>query len=264
MKFKKSDIEGLKKGRMTEPTIILPSGEAEDSPEDSEVLLVEEDTSETLLDIDDLDTDSSASVPTVDFTSDGPTSDELSFEQDSSSYVLESADDVLINSSQELSSVDDDLMSDSYLDSDTGMQTEPIDMGDSDALGDSSMDADESVDDDMGHTQPMDESHVDEMTGESIYSDGTHEVTLMQREEPISGGLAAAIIITTLVMLYSGIVMLNVHRTVDNSITSGLTNTMYGFIPAQHLVKRSKASPSDIKRHITWRKNRLQKQSRSR
>ena len=142
MKFKKSDIDGLKKGRMTEPTIILPSGgDTDDSSEDSEVLLVEEDTSETLLDIDDLDgtETSSTSVPTVDFSSsefeDSSASEtiteELTFEEDSGSYVLESSDDVLIDSSSDMDVADldgSDVGGDTFIDSDTGLQTEPLDM----------------------------------------------------------------------------------------------------------------------------------------
>ena len=119
MKFKKSDIEGLEKGRMTEPIVILPSGESEESVEDSEVLLVEEDASETLLSVDDAtDEGGSGQVPTVDFTSAEPEmpepaplpatiTDKLTFEEDSGSYVLESADDVCIDSSQELVPVDE-------------------------------------------------------------------------------------------------------------------------------------------------------------
>ncbi len=80
MKFRPSDIDGLKKGRMTEPTIILPAGEP-DSGEESEVLLVEEsdnenDTSETdAVDLsafekssDEVPGSSSNSIPTVDIS----------------------------------------------------------------------------------------------------------------------------------------------------------------------------------------------------
>ncbi|WP_372365738.1 hypothetical protein [Candidatus Uabimicrobium sp. HlEnr_7] len=144
MKFKKSDIDGLKKGRMTEPTIILPSGEPDDSSEDSEVLLVEEDTSETLLDIDDLDggDSSSTTVPTVDFSSSDfddssypseTITEELTFEEDSGSYVLESSDDVFIDSSGELLDVSSDSSGKTFIESDTELQTEPLDM-DSDII----------------------------------------------------------------------------------------------------------------------------------
>lgn len=45
MKFRRTDIEGLKKGRMTEPTIVLPS-ESEGSEQESQVLVVGEDNPE--------------------------------------------------------------------------------------------------------------------------------------------------------------------------------------------------------------------------
>lgn len=61
IKFKKSDIEGLKKGLLTEPTIILPSGE------EGEVLLVEEDMSEALLDLDEIEVEKGKVLPTGDF-----------------------------------------------------------------------------------------------------------------------------------------------------------------------------------------------------
>lgn len=70
MKFKRSDIESLRRGRQTEPTIILPASEPADESE-SEVLLVDDDTSETLIDVDDLDEldsgNDSVDLPTVDF-----------------------------------------------------------------------------------------------------------------------------------------------------------------------------------------------------
>lgn len=65
MKFRGDDIESMKKGRQTDPTIILPGSGVEaddggldlDEPEvdlDEEIALVEDDTSETLLDLDDV------------------------------------------------------------------------------------------------------------------------------------------------------------------------------------------------------------------
>ncbi|WP_372367103.1 helix-turn-helix domain-containing protein [Candidatus Uabimicrobium sp. HlEnr_7] len=135
MKFKKSDIDNLKMRRMLEPTIILPSGEPDDSSEDDEVLLVEEDTSETLLNINDLDF-SSTTVPTVDFSSSDfddssyaseTITEELTFEEDSGSYVLESSDDVLTDSGEVLD-VSGDPSGETFIESDTGLQAEPLDI----------------------------------------------------------------------------------------------------------------------------------------
>ena len=145
MKFRKSDIDGLKKGKMTEPTIILPAGE-EESSEDSEVLLVEQDTSETLFNIDDDDLDQSDSdsteLPGIDTSAHdaGPGSDtiteELTFEDDSQSYELvsdlDTSDEMLHDSSEEITPVGDTSEEEeNFIDTDTGLITEPMQLEES-------------------------------------------------------------------------------------------------------------------------------------
>ncbi|MBI4613026.1 MAG: helix-turn-helix domain-containing protein [Planctomycetes bacterium] len=78
MKFKRSDIESMRTRRTTEPTILLPRspGAAPPASESSEVILVEDDTSETLIDISELDaidSDDSSSTATVDLDLDAST-----------------------------------------------------------------------------------------------------------------------------------------------------------------------------------------------
>ncbi|MCI0342124.1 MAG: hypothetical protein L0216_13440 [Planctomycetales bacterium] len=53
MKFRKDDIDAMRKGRQTDPTIILP-GSGVEPAEKEEIALVEDDTSETLLDLDEI------------------------------------------------------------------------------------------------------------------------------------------------------------------------------------------------------------------
>jgi len=299
MKFKKSDIDGLKKGRMTEPTIILPSGDADESAEDSEVLLVEEDTSETLLDIDDLDSadSSSTSVPTVDFSTSSfedssaseTITEELTFEEDSGSYVLESSDDVLIDSSGELTELDassqdlaiptEDIGSesssfstsfgdsgtfgdsgafedsgtfgdhgDTFIDSETGLQTEPLDIDpDIEAADlDSSFDTDEHI---------AVDSHDDGPTG--VRPRRTTRVIRgsYAPSEPLPPVFSGALVVATIFLMYSGIVMFNLIREVDTPLTSGWTDFLYGMFPTSQYSARSEPSERELKDHLNWRKS---------
>lgn len=267
MKFKKSDIEGLKKGRMTEPTIILPSGEPDDSSEDSEVLLVEEDTSETLLDIDDLEgaESSSMSVPTVDFSSSefedsssgsGTITEELTFEEDSGSYVLESSDDVLIDSSQELQPIDDASdPQETFVDSDTGLQTEPLDLDESGDVSsypslDSEMDIDEQ---DTGMaTAPV--------ADEPPRATHTHRVPVTVIEEPISNSMLVCLVLTCGILLFSGILMINTLKQIDTPVTGWLTDVSSQFFPPKYVG----SSESKIKSHLKWRSKTRENPGRAR
>lgn len=278
MKFKKSDIDGLKKGRMTEPTIILPSGE-DDSSEDSEVLLVEEDTSETLLDIDDLDgaDSSSTTVPTVDFSSSADFEDssasetiteELTFEADSGSYVLESSDDVLIDSSGELLEVEHDSSGETFIESDTGLQTEPLDM-DSDVLDSADFETDFADSGTGDETVPVDnDSSMGMLTLEEEEDAPTNEVT--QREvgtierpntvvvaapglelSPLSSTL---LILSTIAMLWTGVLMINNIKTVDTPLTGKFTDVMYQFAPTYTVYNsKGKVAKNKLKKHMIWR-----------
>lgn len=296
MKFKKSDIDGLKKGRMTEPTIILPSGEPDDSSEDSEVLLVEEDTSETLLDIDDLESEaSSASVPTVDFSSsdfdDSSASEtiteELTFEEDSGSYVLESSDDVLIDSSSDMmdsSSMmstsdilessdimdtssdlidieDGDIGADTFIDTDTGLQTEPLDMD---------MDMDMDLDSDIGSMDDsLDHQTVavqdDDMTTSPIDMDSDMPGARSTRPimyaaspaAPISPVISGVLVASTLCMLFSGALILNTVRGVDTPVTGFWTDFMFQFAPSHFCYNKrtKKVDEKLLRKRLKWRQN---------
>lgn len=266
MKFKKSDIDGLKKGRMTEPTIILPSGEPDDSAEDSEVLLVEEDTSETLLDIDDLDSaeSSSTSVPTVDFSSsdfeDSSASEtiteELTFEEDSGSYVLESSDDVLIDSSGELTELDassEELQTEelgsAFMDSDTGLQTEPLEVNpdieaaDLDSSYGSSDDGLVDLDSGEHETEGITQSR-----GRS-----TRIIQTSVAPEPLHPALTATLVASTLAMLFTGALMLNTLREVDTPITYWWSDLMYQLFPTSQHSQSKIPKPREIENHLDWR-----------
>ena len=261
MKFRKSDIDGLKKGRMTEPTIILPSGEPDDSSEDSEVLLVEEDTSETLLDIDDLDgaESSSTSVPTVDLSASEfdessaseTITEELTFEEDSGSYVLESSDDVLIDSSEELAAIDDsDGEGETFIDSDTGLQTEPLDMDSVELnLGtDSDLDLNEPPMMDELSLQPLDES--DEQPRVAMTPTLSYVEPLV-----LQPALMFCLIAATVVLLVSGMFVVNIIQEVDTPATGWLTDIAYEMAPAKYLYKRGQVPPSKLKKHMMKRQN---------
>ena len=279
MKFKKSDIDGLKKGRMTEPTIILPSGEPDDSSEDSEVLLVEEDTSETLLDIDDLDggDSSSTTVPTVDFSSsdfDDSSSasetitEELTFEEDSGSYVLESSDDVLIDSSGELLDVSGDSSGETFIESDTGLQTEPLDM-DSDIIESADFDtgfADSGAGDE---TVPVDDDSSfdqlavdDQPTGQIDQRDaGTIEqlpgaTVVVAPTLELSTTAVTFLILSTIAMLWTGVLMINNIKTVDTPLTGWFTDITYEYVRPTYMVYggNKKVAQSKLKKQLVWRR----------
>jgi hypothetical protein len=293
MKFKRSDIEGLKKGRMTEPTIILPSGESDESSEDSEVLLVEEDTSETLLDIDDVAESSSTSVPTVDFSSseqesedaagtssgketkkelsDSSASDalstsdasssgtipnELTFEEDSGSYVLESSDDVLIDSSQELVPVDEGTSSgeSTFIDSDTGLQTEPLeDIGTDEELRKASKASKASKPSRPSKAAPV-EAESEPAEGDVTapverHSTRTQAVVPMTIEEPVSSGTMFCLVATAVLLLFGGLVVINTVKEIDTPLTGWLTDLTTRIVQPKDVNK-------SLDKHLQWRANR--------
>lgn len=282
MKFKRSDIEGLKKGRMTEPTIILPSGESDESSEDSEVLLVEEDTSETLLDIDDVAESSSTSVPTVDFSSSGDeggkeekksladssssddslsTSDatsssgtipnELTFEEDSGSYVLESSDDVLIDSSQELVPVDEGTSSgeSTFIDSDTGLQTEPLeDIGTGDEISKPKAAAKQSKPAKAEMESEIDEGAVTAPLREA-HGTRTQAVVPLAIEEPVSSGMMFCLVATAVLLLFGGVIVINTVKEVDTPLTGWLTDLTTRIVQPKDVNK-------SLDKHLQWRANR--------
>merc|ERR1711976_741951 len=194
---------------------------------------VEEDTSETLLDIDDLDggDSSSTTVPTVDFSSsdfDDSSSasetitEELTFEEDSGSYVLESSDDVLIDSSGELLDVSGDSSGETFIESDTGLQTEPLDM-DSDIIESADFDTgfadsgagDETVpvDDDSSFDQ-LDAGTIEQLPGATVVVAPTLE---------LSTTAVTFLILSTIAMLWTGVLMINNIKTVDTPLTGWFT-----------------------------------------
>lgn len=125
MKFKKEDVENLKKGRITEPTIILPSTPATDK------------TDETVLDLDiGAETaalsETSASQPTVDF-------DEAAFEVKGKAPTgrgkkapepADTDDDLIVTepSSTDVTAEAEETFIEE--ESDTGLSTEPLKLAD--------------------------------------------------------------------------------------------------------------------------------------
>lgn len=255
MKFKKSDIEGLKKGRMTEPTIILPSGGGEEdaSDEGSEVLLVEDDTSETLLDIDDLDEDdatSSTSVPTVDFSAEA--------EEDSSAETLteelvfgdESDEDLQIDDSDSDLITEDIGSEETFVDDSTGMTTEPLDIID-----------DESSDEVMAETGAA--TQVAPTRGPRSRPRRTvaPRAVAPAASDPL---WTSILILSTIVMLFAGFLGINTVVARENPVTMWFNNavSLAVAIPAMAddptLFEGNgdkKISDAEKQKYLQWRAN---------
>lgn len=305
MKFKKTDIEGLKKGRMTEPTIILPSKDPDESSVDSDVLLVE--TSETMLDIDNMENfdaidSASTSVPSVDFSSSefevsseasGSITEELTFEEDSGSYVLESSNEVSIDSS-ELSAVEEDVTSSagadkgSFYDSDTGLQTEPlsgldVDTDSSDIQSYPSLDAiddsgetkdltgygssDTYLEDDVA-AQPQSSPAKSPRKTVEADAEGMRTAALVERTVPISvvqemhvsTGMTCMLVLSALLLLYAGIFVVHSIKDLDTGATGWLTDLTYKVTPAKHLADdRGQVSPQKVQTQLKWRESKRKK-----
>lgn len=235
MKFKKSDIEGLKKGRMTEPTIILPSGAGEEDndldDESSEVLLVEDDTSETLLDIDELDDDESASstsVPTVDFSVDETGSEtlteELVFDDDSSAAF----------ETEELGGQE------TFIDDDTGMTTEPIQLID-----------DDDDDDDEAATIAAPPPVAGRARGPRPVAGPA--------EGPGNPVMSAILVVSSIVLLYGGFLVINLIQEEDNAFSGWLTDFCARQFPIveydEEGNKMMKTTEGAKDKYIQWRKD---------
>lgn len=137
MKFRGDDIESMKKGRQTDPTIILPGSGVEADDDDlglddfgdaevdldEEIALVEDDTSETLLDLDEvsLEEDDEPDVGADTLAGDLMLDDEpeLSLDDDDEDQIGTQP----MDSAMEETFVDDD-------DEEVGMTTEPLELVD--------------------------------------------------------------------------------------------------------------------------------------
>ena len=255
MKFRRSDIDSLKKGRMAEPTIILPSGDHEEG-EDSEVLLVEEDTSETILEVDDLDKASSASTsfPKVELSSPemdesvssssfGNVTEELKFEQDSDNYILDSSDQLM---PAEDEPKQEEVSSDPEME-DTGMQTEALRMEEDDLNLDSAP---------SFKTKEAKKPKQEEITSEPelepvepIEDMENQEVQYISQELPTM--FVVILILSFLTLIYGGVFAVNTLKEIDTNATGVLTDTAFKSFPTQHYKKSMKEN--EIRSHLTKR-----------
>ncbi|MGE0434003.1 MAG: hypothetical protein AB7K09_06930 [Planctomycetota bacterium] len=187
MKFRKDDIDSLKKGKQTEPTIILPEGALDDGGND-ELFVVEQDTEETILDLEgigdsDFATDES-SVPSLDFDEAGAGAETLTEE-----LVFDEEDDLGDADGTEEMSMDDDyddmgmeatqkIDSDAaFLDDDEfGMQTEPL----------------QTFEDDDADATMVDNDFTEAGGGYEDEEEDEAEETLVSRPKPARGGRRAA------------------------------------------------------------------------
>lgn len=235
MKFKKTDIDGLKKGRMTEPTIILPSGEG--SASDDEVLLVEEDTSETLLDIDDIGGGSSStSVPTVDF---GSSSDDSAAETLTEELVFDDKSIGFAESSSSGTQMTEGLESqDTFIDEDSGMTTEPLELLES-------SDEVASVPQQRGSSGGP--SAAPRMAPRPM-------VAAPKQSHPI---MSAVLVFTALVSIYSGFLVYGLILDSDNDVTGGWTDFVVQYALPEFAAKNpAQPNPNEKIEHVKWRKSR--------
>lgn len=126
MKFKKEDVENLKKGRITEPTIILPSTPATDK------------TDETVLDLDigaetESLSDTSTSEPTIALT-----------EGDAVKATSDSDDDLIVTEPTEAGMEPEETFIEE--ETTTGLSTEPLKLAD-DATSEETIEAETLADD---------------------------------------------------------------------------------------------------------------------
>lgn len=239
MKFKKTDIDGLRKGRMTEPTIILPSGGSEGgSASDDEVLLVEEDTSETLLDIDDIGGGSSStSVPTVDF---GSSSDDSAAETLTEELVFDEKASVSKSSSASGTQMSGGESQDTFIDEDSGMTTEPLELLES-------SDEVASVQRSSGTVPAASAPRV---------APRAPMVAAPKQSHPI---MAALLVFSAIISIYSGFLVYGLILESDNDITGGVTDAAvqyFGAIP--DFATKNPTQPKEPEKldHIKWRKTR--------
>ncbi|MEK7487690.1 MAG: hypothetical protein AABZ60_25450 [Planctomycetota bacterium] len=238
MKFKKTDIDGLRKGRMTEPTIILPSGGSEGgSASDDEVLLVEEDTSETLLDIDDIGGGSSStSVPTVDF---GSSSDDSAAETLTEELVFDEKASVSKGSSASGTQMSGGESQDTFIDEDSGMTTEPLELLESS--------------DEVASVQ---RSSGTVPAASAPRSAPRPMVAAPKQSHPL---MAALLVFSAIISIYSGFLVYGLILESDNDMTGGVTDTAvqyFGAIP--DFATKNPTQPKDNEKqdHIKWRKGR--------
>ena len=203
MKFRRDDIDGLKKGRQTEPTIILPPDGEDGSADD--IMLVDDDTDETLLDLDDLGADDlgeadETAIPSLDLDDDDASSDtlteELVFDDDLDDGDL--TDEV---STQE-TLIDDE-------DDEIGMTTEPLDLDDDDE------------DDEKPKTVIAQRRQA--TVRASARSSGRAAAPI-EEEEDITAGMVAITIAASLILFLAGLFFVDILREKFNPISGKIAS----------------------------------------
>jgi hypothetical protein len=244
MKFKRSDIDGIRKGRMTEPTIILPSGADGSSSESGDVVLVEEDTSETLLDIDDISGGSSStSVPTVDF---GSSSDDSASETLTEELVFDEQPGFSGGDSAAAATMTEELESqDTFIDEgDTGMTTEPLELLES---------SDEVPSVQRRQAAPASRGASGAPAPRSV--PGRMPMAAPKRSHPI---LTALLVCTAACVLYSGVLVYSLIEGNDNEYTGGVTDTvvsMFSVVPDFAAGNPAAPQPAEVNKHIQVRRD---------
>ncbi len=208
MKFRRDDIDNLKKGRQTEPTIILPPAGAEGKGGD-DVMLVDDDTDETLLDLDDLggedlgEPDETA-VPSLegggeDEASSDTLTEELVFDEDADEGT--STDEVATQETL----VDDG-------DEEIGMTTEPLDL-----------DEDEEEEDAKPKTVIATKRAAATVRA-SARTSGRAAAPAAAEKEEVTPGMFAAVVAACLILFLSGLFFIDILRGGFNSISGKIAS----------------------------------------
>jgi hypothetical protein len=205
MKFRKDDIEGLKKGRQTEPTIILPPGGGD--AEGDDIMLVDDDTDETLLDLDDLADDDlgeadETAIPSLDLDDDDDASsdtltEELVFDEDLDEG--ETTDEVATQETL----IDDD-------DDEIGMTTEPLDLDDED-------EEDEKPKTVVARPRAA-------TVRASARSSGRAMAPAVEEVEDVTPGMVACTIIAAVILFLAGLFIFDIVREKFNPISGKIAS----------------------------------------
>jgi len=205
MKFRRDDIDGLKKGRQTEPTIILPPDGEDGSADD--IMLVDDDTDETLLDLDDLGADDlgeadETAIPSLDLDDDDASSDTLTEE-------LVFDDDIDDGDLTDEVSTQETLIDDE--DDEIGMTTEPLDLDEDD----------EDEDDEKPKTVIAQRRQA--TVRASARSSGRAAAPI-EEEEDITAGMVAITIAASLILFLAGLFFVDILREKFNPISGKIAS----------------------------------------
>ncbi|MBI4575432.1 MAG: hypothetical protein HY722_04115 [Planctomycetes bacterium] len=228
MKFKKDDVLNLKKGRETEPTIILTdSDQALGVPESSDELLLDESgVDETVLNVDDVAADAGRTSRAGASTSVEEASDEISFDstEDFSLTAAEEEDSEVVIPTVEVPAIDDEEMDLSAATVVAEEQGETlVDVGGSPTMETESF---ELVDEE----EPQAES-VSPSGRASGRAPRSARVRAMQLQQKASHTLwTVFLLLAAVVLIFPGAIYLNAVKGIEPEWVQGFSRTFRGIV----------------------------------